>query len=297
MLDIDSPVIPDLHKMLNKIFTVKEVLLAIDNLKNGKAPGEDRILNEMLKAGKITLADSLCKIFNLVFESEKYPYIWSINLLVLVFKGGISDNPDNYGGISISSCVGKLYSSVLYNRLIDAIEKFGLLSNNQIGFLKGYMTTDHSFIINSLANHFTKIMKKDLYIAFVDLRKAYNTANRGALISKLYNKGITGKFLKNIRAMLQEVQHKLKIDGYILPTMISEIGLKQGDNLSPIEFDLFFDDVGDIFDDAFDPIPFDTNKHLSHLAFADDLALFSLSKVGLQRCLDNLSNYCKKMGT
>ena len=96
--------------------------------------------------------------------------------------------------------------------------------------------------------------------------------------------------------MLQEVQHKLKIDGYILPTMISEIGLKQGDNLSPIEFDLFFDDVGDIFDDAFDPIPFDTNKHLSHLAFADDLALFCLSKVGLQRCLDNLSNYCNKNG-
>ena len=80
--------------------------------------------------------------------------------------------------------------------------------------------------------------------------------------------------------------------------MISEIGLKhgQGDNLSPIEFDLFFDDVDDIFDDACDPMLFDTDKHLSHLAFADDLALFSLSKVCLQRCLDNLSNYCKKWG-
>ena len=185
---------------------------------------------------------------------------------------------------------------MLYNRLIDAIEKFGLLSNNQIGFPTGYMTTDHSFIINSLANHFTKIMKKDLYIAFVDLRKANDTVNRGALISKLYSKGLTGKFLKSIRAMLQEVQQKLKIDGHLLPTMISEIGLKQGDNLSPIEFDLFVDDVGDIFDDACDPIPFDTDKHLSHLAFTDDLALFSLSKVGLQRCLDNLSNYCKKWG-
>ena len=78
--------------------------------------------------------------------------------------------------------------------------------------------------------------------------------------------------------------------------MINEIGLKQGDNLSPIEFDLFFDDVGDIFDDAYDPVPFDEDKHLSHLAFADDLALFSLSKAGLQRCLDNLSDYCKKWG-
>ena len=141
-------------------------------------------------------------------------------------------------------------------------------------------------------------MKKDLYIAFVDLRKTYDTVNHGALISKLYNKGITGKILKNIhvRAMLQKIQQKLKIYGHILPTMISEIGLKQGDNLSPIEFDLFFDDVSDIFDDACDPVPFDTHKHSSHLASADDLALFSLSKAGLQRCLDNLSNYCKKWG-
>ena len=128
------------------------------------------------------------------------------------------------------------------------------------------------------------------------IRKACDTVNRGALISKLYNKGITGKFLKNIRAMLQEVQQKLNINSHILPTMISEIELKQGDNLRPIEFDLFFDDVGDIFDDACDPVPLDTDKHLSHLAFADNLALSSLSKAGFQRCLDNLSNYCKKWG-
>ena len=45
--------------------------------------------------------------------------------------------------------------------------------------------------------------------------------------------------MKNIRTMLQKVQKKLKIDGHILPTIISEIRLKQGDNLSPIEFELF----------------------------------------------------------
>ena len=69
MPGIDSPVIPDLHKVLNKIFTVKEVLLAIENLKNGKAPREDRILNEMLKAGKITLADSLLR-YLILFSSQ-----------------------------------------------------------------------------------------------------------------------------------------------------------------------------------------------------------------------------------
>ena len=72
--NIDSPVFPELHTFLNKILTVKEVKLAISKLKNGKTPGGSRVLNEMLKSGKLTLSDSLCKIFNLIFASERYPY-------------------------------------------------------------------------------------------------------------------------------------------------------------------------------------------------------------------------------
>ena len=106
-----------------------------------------------------------------------------------VFKSGIPDNPDNYRGISIGSCFGKVYSMVLFNRLIDAMDNFNL-SKNQIGFLKGYRTADHSFVINSIADHFLKTMKQDVYVAFVDLRKAYDTVNRKALIDKLYIKGI-----------------------------------------------------------------------------------------------------------
>ena len=67
--------IPQLYMssiLLNKIITVKEVKLAISKLKNGKTLGEDRVLNELLKSWKLTLSDSLCKIFNLVFASERY---------------------------------------------------------------------------------------------------------------------------------------------------------------------------------------------------------------------------------
>ena len=132
--NIDSPVIPELHTFLNKIITVKEVKLAISKLKNGKASGEDRVLNEMLKSGKLTLSDSFCKIFNLVFASERYPYSWCKNFLVPVFKSGIPDNSDNYREISIGSCIGKGYSMVLFNRLIDAIDNFNLINKNQIVF-------------------------------------------------------------------------------------------------------------------------------------------------------------------
>ena len=84
-----------------------------------------------------------------------------------MFKSGTPDNPHNYRGISIGSCVGKVFSMVLFNRLINAIDKFNLLSKNQIGFMKGYRTADHTFIIDSIVDHFVKTMKQDIYVCLL----------------------------------------------------------------------------------------------------------------------------------
>ena len=91
------------------------------------------------------------------------------------------------------------------------------------------------------------------------------------------------------------VEQRAKNNNLILPTITSVLGLKQGDNLSPIEFNLFFD-VSEIFDESCDPVPIEEEKKLSHLAFADDLAMFSLSKAGLQQCLNNLLIFCNNWG-
>ena len=64
--------------------------------------------------------------------------------------------------------------------------------------------------------------------------------------------------------------------------------------MSPIEFNLFFDDVDEIFKGTCDPLPIDSERKISHLSFADDLAMFSLSKAGIQKCLNNSLIYCNK---
>ena len=72
-------------------------------------------------------------------------------------------------------------------------------------------------------------------------------------------------------------------------------GLKQGDNLSPILFDIFFDDVELIFDSKCEPVVLNDELTLNHVLYADDMAIFSLSSEGLciQHSLDNLHEYCK----
>ena len=151
-LDLESCSSTDLHALVNRTFTIKEIKNAISKLKTGKSPGVDMILNEMLKLSQDTIAKPIAKIFKLLFDSQLYRSLWSKNMLLPSQKGGEMDDPDNCSGISISSCSAKLYSLVLNERLIDAIEKFDLISQEQIGFLKGFRTTDHSFIINSTVN-------------------------------------------------------------------------------------------------------------------------------------------------
>ena len=65
------------------------------------------------------------------------------------------------------------------------------------------------------------------------------------------------------------IEQKPKINHLLLPTIIIDLGLKQGDNLSPIEFNLFFDDVDQIFDETCDPLPIDSERKISHLSFAN----------------------------
>ena len=168
--------------IINRKITRSEMRKAIKKLKNGKSAGEDNIIIEVLKTGEFCLVEPIVKLMNLILESEKYPLKWTRNLLITLHKGGLTDKSDNYRGISISSCLSKLFGTVLYVRILEVNENFSLLSNNQIGFLKGYRTADHVLLIDIVINEIVHRQRKRLFVAFVDLKKAYDRVNRKFMI-------------------------------------------------------------------------------------------------------------------
>ena len=98
------------------------------------------VMNEVLKTAQPYLELPITKLMNLILESEKYRSPWYRNILVTLYTGGGNDDPDNYRGISIRSCLAKLYSSVLYHKILEVNDNVGLINNKQIGFLKGFRT-------------------------------------------------------------------------------------------------------------------------------------------------------------
>jgi hypothetical protein len=82
--------------------------------------------------------------------------------------------------------------------------------------------------------------------------------------------------------MYSSVRAAVKLNAGITPSFASNIGLKQGCNLSPTLFNVFINDIPELFiSKDCDPAYLGETKVI-FLLYADDLVLLSQSESGLQ---------------
>ena len=156
---------------------------------------------------------------------------------------GEENDPDNYRGITVLSCFGKLFTSVINDRIHSFLETSDILGNEQSGFRKGHSTMDHVFAVHCLTDVYLQRKKKKLFCAFIDYKKAFDSAQRGLLWGKLLNSGVNGKVLRVMRDMYAKAKSCVKTRHGLSQFSVSNIGLRQGENLSPVLFSLFLNDL------------------------------------------------------
>ena len=170
-------------------------------LKKDKSPGIDFILNEFIKNCPDKLIHVIVLLFNLVLESGFIPTDWTIGIIKVLYKnkGDIND-VNNYRGITLLSCLGKLFTSVINNRLYNYLTTENIIGSEQVGFRPKHSTLDHIFALHILSNYYIQ-EKKQLFCAFVDYSKAYDFVDRTYLWQKLLNSNVNGKVLNVVRNM------------------------------------------------------------------------------------------------
>ena len=97
--------------------TMDELDKASTILKAGKAPGYDNVLNEMIRCLMEKYPKLIIKLFNRILQSNCIIPDWLISLIVPIHKKGSKTDPTNYRGISLLSCLEKLFLTILHNRL------------------------------------------------------------------------------------------------------------------------------------------------------------------------------------
>ena len=275
---------------LNKPFCHDELKQVIKRLKTNKAVGCDNIPNEVLKQRSVS--EMLLKYFQTCFESGIVPTIWLKSIINPIPKDSKKNPyvPLNYRGISLLSCVSKVYSSLINKRITSYCNISDLIVDEQNGFRSGRSCEEHTFTLTCLIrNQLSK--SKSVFASFIDLEKAFDWVDRDLLFYRLLTYGITGKIYKAIKSLYNNTFSCVRVNNWMTGWFSVSSGVKQGDNLSPTLFSIYINDLAVTLKELNLGIDINGQK-LCILLYADDLVLIAENEKDLQTLLNKMNEWC-----
>ena len=216
---------------LDDPLTRDEFERAVDKLKAGKASGLNGVPPEAFKAMDEELRSLVFGYCVRYWEGEDFRG-WQMSQCVPVPKSGDLSNPNKWRGVMLMDVMSKIFSSILNGRIFKIVEAHG--SRFQFGGTPKVGCADGLFTIKTLLN-MRRNHDQDTYVAFVDLVKAFDTADHELLIEILKKYGAPPNLRKVIERMYTDLIVVLKI-GKSAKEILQEVGVRQGDNMAPVLF-------------------------------------------------------------
>ena len=129
-----------------------------------------------------------------------------------------------------------------------------------------------------------------VYISFVDLEKAYDRVDRSLMWGALKEYGVGDQLIRAVTSLYSQSRSCVRILGRKSQMFNVGAGLRQGCVLSPLLFIIYMDRI--VRRSLGQECVTIGNVGVSHLLFADDLAILASSPSDLQRALDRIAGEC-----
>ena len=201
-----------------------------------------------------------------------------ISKTIPIFKNKGSDlHAQNYRPISLLSNIDKIFERVMFNRVVDFLNKHNCIYNKQFGFRKNHSTV-HALL--DLTEEIRHALDNNLFAAgiFLDFQKAFDTVDHVILLKKLEHYGIRGTANKWFESYLKNRMQYVSINGISSEIILMLLGVPQGSILGPLLFLIYINDFNH-------SVIFSKSRH-----FADDTNLLlsgnSIKKLQKQLNID-----------
>ena len=277
---------------LDEEIQLEEVKIAIKRLKSGKAPGEDSITAELLKGANERCIEALWKVFKRCYEEEELPEEWARGLVVPIPKTTDGRKIENYRGISLMSIVGKVFVSVLNARLKTWMEKHRVVVEEQAGFREGHAAVDQVYVLSEIIQR-QKKRKKPYYLAFLDIKRAYDVVWRDGLWDRLWSCGVKGRLWRVVQKLYEKTVSCVVVEDQKTEWKRSDVGVRQGCVMSPNLFSMFINGMATTVKGEAKGIRW-ADKKLSILLFADDVVLMAEEESDMDKMLKVVHTYSKE---
>lgn len=253
---------------------------------NGTSPGPDGLSVRNLKKVPIGV---WTKILNILMLVGKLPQHLLESRTTLIPKKDGAAEPGDFRPITVSSTITRTFHKVLANRLSINIP----LDPRQKAFRPVDGCAENIFTMDFILKY-TRRNFKPLYLATLDVAKAYDSVTHQTIMDTLITAGVPDLMIKYIREVYEHSTTRIQCNGWTSDEIKPTCGVKQGDPLSPILFNM-------VIDRLFSILPKEVgirvgNQVVNVIGYADDLVLFATTKVGLQTILDASANYLHECG-
>ncbi|GAB4817192.1 hypothetical protein N2152v2_004238 [Parachlorella kessleri] len=154
------------------------------------------------------------------------------------FKKGDPSNPGNYRCIQIISMLRKVMALTLSKQLRALGEQ--RLLEYQCGFRPQRSCSDQMLILRRMSEMAVSKQQR-LYLAFVDLLKAFDSVNRAALWVVLLQSGLPEDLVRVLADLHQDTTCRMRVHSSYSQPFRMEFGVQQGCPLAPFLFNVFMD--------------------------------------------------------
>ena len=272
--------------------TLEEVLAAVGKLKNGRSAGADGITAELLKTSKGSVCPALHHLFCRVWVTGRVPADWRDGIIISLYKGkGAHTDCSSHRPITLLSVPGKVFAHVLLARIQPLLLQER--RPQQSGFTPGRSTSDAVLALR-LLSELHREFNRPLYVAYVDLKSAFDSVDREALWKTIRGIGTPDILLNLIKDLHRGTHSRVRVGARLSSSFSTGSGVRQGCVLAPA---LFCRAVDWVMQESLSCSGITVSgEHFTDADYADDIVAMDVDPMALASTLERMEESCSALG-